>query len=145
MTDEASNLYNSDEVFLQIGNNYSTYPNVQSERSQVTIDGCNVNIRANEFGEQGCSTRIQRSLDYYNQSKIAFDITIYINWLNAIQEDSETEINIIDENFKKVLLEKYDIEYASKKMEKCDAASGFTQIITVQTIRRNIKRCCGIR
>lgn len=119
MTDETSNLYNADEVSLQIGNNYSTYPNIQYERSQVTIDGFNVNIRANEFGEQGCSTRIQRSLDYYNQSKIAFDITIYINWLNAIQEDSETEINIPDENFKKVLLEKYDID-EDKRITKND-------------------------
>ena len=119
MADETSNFYNTDEISIQIGSNNSTYPNIQFEKSEVTTNGLNVNIKANDFGTQGCSARVQRSTDYYNQSKIAFDITIYINWLNAIQEDGENEINIPDENFKKVLLEKYDID-EDKKITKND-------------------------
>ena len=120
---ETSTLYNTDKITLT-NQQANSYPyNINSYNSQITLDGLNASITANSFGNQKTAFRLERSTEYYYyEPKTIFDITTQLSWLNMIEEDSETEINIPDENFKKVLLEKYDID-KDNRVTKNDLAN----------------------
>ena len=93
-----NNVLYSPESYLECGD------------EQITIDNTakTVQIEAIKQGTQ--------SIFLYTQNS-AFTGNINITWKTILQGDSETEINIPDENLKSILLEEYDIDNNGKITE----------------------------
>ena len=109
------------------------------DKSEVSMQDYSVTIKSKEFGNQSYTIGVKRSEDYYNTSKFSFNINIKLTWINKIEADSTTELNIPDKNLKAVLLEKYDIDN-DKRITKNDLMN----IETLEISNKNISSLEGV-
>ena len=86
--------------------------------TEVIVDNNNktVTLNTEESGNRTSTLYVKIPNGYYGNFTFA-NATLKINWLNAIQADTETEIDIPDINFKSTLLENYDLDKNNKITE----------------------------